>query len=51
MTVKEKLIQEFGCAITAVLGDEADKGTEDVEISESDIDAIAKKVKFYMDLD
>jgi len=51
MTVKEKLIQEFGCAITAVFGDEADKETEDVEISKSDIEAIAKKVKFYMDLD
>jgi len=51
MTIKEKLIQEFGCAITAILGDDADKEAEDVEISKADIDAIAKKVKFYMDLD
>lgn len=51
MTVKEKLMQELECAINAVFGDDADKETEDVEISKSDIDAIAHKVKFYMDLD
>jgi len=49
-TVYEKLREEFGCAIVAVLGDAADKKFENGSISEADIDDIARKVKFYMDL-
>lgn len=50
MTVKEKLIQEFGAAIVAVLGDNADLETEDYELDSGDLEAIHKKVLFYLDL-
>lgn len=50
MTNKEKLIQEFTCAITAVFGDNEDKEFEN-DITKGDIDMIAHKVKFYMDLE
>ena len=50
MTVNEKLIEEFGCAISAVLGINEDKDVKDYEISADDIDEIARKVKFYLDL-
>jgi len=49
MTIYEKLIEEFGAAIVAVYGDVADKDFSKELISNSDIDAIAKKVKFYLD--
>lgn len=50
MTICEKLLQEFGCAIYAVLGDVAHKEFEDdTQISSEDLIAIAKKVKFYLD--
>ena len=51
MTIKEKLMEEFGCAITAIYGDEADKefDTEETVIYNSDLLAIAKKVAFYLD--
>lgn len=50
MTLKEKLIEEFGCAIEAVFGDVADQEAEYVEVSKEDLLAIAKKVAFYLDL-
>lgn len=50
MTVKEKLMQEFGAAIEAVFGDLSSMDEELVEVDEKDIDAIANKVKFYLDL-
>lgn len=50
MTVYDKLKEEFGCAILAIFGDEADKEFENGSVSASDIDAIARKVKFYLDL-
>lgn len=50
MKVKEKLKDEFCCAIAAVLGDLEDLDVSEYEITGSDIDTIAKKVKFYLDL-
>ena len=50
MTTYDKLKQEFGCAIIAILGDEADKPWTEIEISEAEIEAISNKVKFYLDL-
>jgi hypothetical protein len=50
MTVYEKLREEFGCAIVAVLGDLADKEFEEGSVPKEDIDAIARKVKHYLDL-
>jgi hypothetical protein len=51
MTVKEKLLEEIECAINAVLGDCADKEfEEEYVVDKGDIDLIAKKTKFYMDL-
>ena len=49
MTVKEKLLEEFGAAILAVYGDGADEefNVDDIEVG--DILAIAKKVCFYLD--
>lgn len=49
-TVYEKLREEFGCAIVAVLGDAADKEFEEGSVPKEDIDAIARKVKHYLDL-
>lgn len=52
MTVKEKLIKEFECAINAVLGDTADCEVKDNNldnVSAGDIELIANKVKFYLD--
>lgn len=51
MTNKEKLLQEFECAINAVLGDIANHHyVRHEEITEYDIDDISKKVKFYLGL-
>lgn len=50
MTIKERLMEEFECAIMATFGDKADKKEEEVELSKFDIDSIAMKVKWYMDL-
>lgn len=50
MTVYEKLKEEFDCAILAIFGDLADDDFDLENISASDIDAIAHKVKFYLDL-
>lgn len=53
MTIKEKLLQELACAIDDTFGAEAEKEyleENDDLINEWDIDAIAKKVKFYLDL-
>ena len=50
MTVKEKLLQELECAINAVYGDVADQDADEVEIEAADVEAIAKKTKFYLDL-
>ena len=48
MTVREKLLEEFGCAISAILGDQEDKEYDD-NIDPADVDAIAKKVKWYLE--
>ena len=51
MTIYEKLMEEFGCAIKAELGDMADKDYEENDgVEKADILAIAKKVVFYLDL-
>lgn len=50
MTVYEKLKEEFSCAIIAILGDGADNEFDPENISADDIEAIARKVKFYLDL-
>lgn len=51
MTVYEKLLEEFGCAINAILGDVADKEWENSseDVSREDIIAMSKKVCFYLD--
>ena len=51
MTTKEKLLEEFGCAIDAILGDEADKEYDaDESLEKGYIDEIARKVIWYLDL-
>ena len=50
MTIKEKLLSELECAINAVYGDTADNEYTTDQVGAGDIDAIAHKVKFYMDL-
>ena len=49
MTVKEKLLEELGCAIVAVFGDKADEEYNDDSIDREDLIAVAKKVAFYLD--
>ena len=49
MTNKEKLLEEFGCAINAVLGDKADEEYDESKITLDDLIAIATKVAFYLD--
>ena len=52
MTVKERILQEVECAIAAVLGDNEEKeDEEEYQVSAGDINEIARKVKWYMDLD
>lgn len=49
MTIKEKLLEEFGCAISAILGDVADEEfTEPNDLDLEDIMAIGRKVAFYL---
>lgn len=50
MTNYEKLKEEFGAAIMAVFGDGADEEFYPLTLTAADIDAIARKVKFYLDL-
>ena len=50
MKVREKLLQEFEAAINAELGDLAEEEAENATIGTGDIDLIANKVKFYLDL-
>ena len=50
MTIKEKLLQEFEASISATFGSRENDEYETDEVSASDIDYIAHKVKFYMDL-
>ncbi len=50
MTKEEKLIQEFTCAIYAVLGETKNEEFGN-DITKDDIDMIAHKVKFYLDLE
>lgn len=51
MTTKEKLLQEFGCAIDAVLGDDAEAEYDANEsLEKGDIKEIARKVIWYLDL-
>lgn len=49
MSIREKLLEELGCAISAVLGDTEDEEFDN-NISKDDLNAIAKKVAFYLDL-
>lgn len=49
-TIRERLLEELDCAITAELGDNAEKDEKEYQVDASDIDAIAKKVKWYMEL-
>ena len=49
MTIKEKLLQEFEAAISAVFGDIAEQEYNANEISASEIVAISQKVVFYLD--
>ncbi len=52
MTIKEKLLQEFGAAISAIYGDLENEqyDQENGNIDKGEIIAIAQKVLFYMDL-
>ena len=51
MTVKERLLEEIECAINAVLGDCAEmEDGEEYTVDRSDLEMIAKKTAFYMDL-
>ena len=51
MTVKERLLEEVECAINAVLGDYAEmEDEEEYKVDRGDIEMIAKKTMFYMDL-
>ena len=50
MTVKEKLMQELECTIDSVLGDYAEEEYEYTKITNSDIDEIARKLKWYLNL-
>lgn len=49
-TVKERLVREFGYAVTAVLGDIADRDAEDTPVSEGDLLGMVRKMMFYMDI-
>lgn len=49
MTIYEKLLEEFGCAINAIFGDLADEEYDEEKVSKDDLMAIAKKVAFYLD--
>lgn len=49
-TVRDRLVEEFTCAINAVLGDVADEKYEAEKVRKGHIDLIADKVKFYLDL-
>lgn len=48
MTTEEKLLEEAKAAIRAVFGSQADEEFTGDSVSPSDIDAIAKKMKFYL---
>ena len=50
MSIYEKLIEEFGCAITAVFGDKADEEYNEDNFHYSELVAICKKVEFYLDM-
>lgn len=50
MTIKEKLLQEFGAAINAEFGSYGDNEWEDGMVSGAEIEDVAHKVKFYLDL-
>lgn len=49
MSIYEKLIEEFGCAIVAVFGDKADEIFSTEKVEKGDLEAIARKVAFYLD--
>ena len=50
MKIKEKLQEEFGCAISSVLGVLEDEEYSQEKIDSEDIMAIARKVCFYLDM-
>lgn len=50
-TVLERLVEEFTCAINAVFGDVAEEKYEAKKVHKGDIEEIAHKVKFYLDLE
>ena len=53
MSIYDRLMEEFGCAIKAEMGDIAEKefNQEETPITKGDLNAIARKVAFYLDLD
>ena len=48
MTIKEKLLQEFECAINSCYGEQANTKFIKEDVIKEDIDEIAQKVKFYL---
>jgi len=50
MTIYEKLKEEFGCAISAIFGDVENEEYEEGKVTKDDLDLIARKVAFYLDL-
>ena len=50
MTIQDKLMEELSCAIKAVYGSVADEEFDLEKVSREDLEAIAKKVAFYLDL-
>lgn len=50
MTIEDKLLLEFSCAIKAIYGDRTEEKYEGENVSSEDIEAICRKVKFYLDL-
>ena len=49
-TLKEFLSEQFDCAIAAIFGDLADKPSSEVKVTADDLNAIVKKVAFYLDI-
>lgn len=47
-SVKDKLLEEFGCAINAVLGYVAQEEFSTEKVEKGDLEAIARKVAFYL---
>lgn len=50
MTVRDKLIQEFDCAISAIFGEIEYEDYSETPVTRDDLMAIARKAAFYLDL-